>query len=240
MKNEELLNFNHLFFMLRDFPMEEYGFFLWRFVVFALSLHRKQEVKLLNIIDMKRFHTLMTMVAIAMLSFTVTSCDEDEAIAYTLEGTWKGDVHVRSSWDNHYYYATYSYVYFDRDPYTYSSGTGSWVDYYSDAPYDYIANHIEWTVRNRAIIVYFVEDDYKATIYDYSLSEHYFDGYIYTYDNKKVSFHLTKIASPNWSNYRYGTYWNDYYYAKKNDFVEETRASAKTMEKPRREFALKE
>ena len=45
MKNEELLNFNHLFFMLRDFPMEEYGFFLWRFVVFALSLHRKQEVK---------------------------------------------------------------------------------------------------------------------------------------------------------------------------------------------------
>ena len=39
MKNEELLNFNHLFFMLRDFPMEEYGFFLWRFVVFALSLH---------------------------------------------------------------------------------------------------------------------------------------------------------------------------------------------------------
>ena len=30
---------------------------------------------------MKRFHTLMTMVAIAMLSFTVTSCETDEDIA---------------------------------------------------------------------------------------------------------------------------------------------------------------
>ena len=45
MQNEELLNFNHLFSMLRDFPIEEYGFFLWHFDVFALSLQRKQEVK---------------------------------------------------------------------------------------------------------------------------------------------------------------------------------------------------
>ena len=46
--NKELLNFNHLYLALRDFPTEEYGFFLWRFGVFALSLHRKQEVKPFN------------------------------------------------------------------------------------------------------------------------------------------------------------------------------------------------
>ena len=47
--NKELLNFNHLYLALRDFPTEEYGFFLWRFGVFALSLHRKQEVKPFNV-----------------------------------------------------------------------------------------------------------------------------------------------------------------------------------------------
>ena len=104
---------------------------------------------------MKRIHTLLTMVAIAMLSFTFTSCDEDEYIADTLWGTWKGNMYVTSYWNNRYYDASYSEITFDRDPSTYSSGRGYWVDYYSNAPWDYIANHIRWTVRNRNILVYF-------------------------------------------------------------------------------------
>ena len=239
MKNEELLNFNHLFFMLRDFPMEEYGFFLWRFAVFTLSLHRKQEVKLLNIIDMKRFHTLMTMVAIAMLSFTVTSCETDEDIADTLWGTWEGNMYVTSYWNNRYYDASYSEITFDRDPSTYSSGRGYWVDYYSNAPWDYIANHIRWNVRGGNIRVYFVEDDYEAEIYDYRLSYNYFDGYIYTYDDKEVEFHLTKTDSPDWGRYNYGwDYWRGRY-AKQNVF-EGTRASFTDVEKPQRMFRVRE
>ena len=42
---------------------------------------------------MKRFHTLMTMVAIAMLSFSVMSCEtDDDDIAYSLQGTWRGTI----------------------------------------------------------------------------------------------------------------------------------------------------
>ena len=181
------------------------------------------------------------MVAIAALSFTFTSCDDDKEIADTLWGTWEGDIHVTSYWNNRYYDASYSYIYFNRDPYTYSSGTGYWVDYYSNAPWDYIANHITWTVKYGDIKVYFEEDDYEVTIYDYTLSDRYFDGYIYTYDNKEVRFRLTKTSTPNWGNYHYGwRYWGDYYYGKQNGIVEETRATPSYVERPKRVFRLRE
>ncbi len=189
---------------------------------------------------MKRIHTLLTMVAIAMLSFTFTSCDEDEYIADTLWGTWKGNMYVTSYWNNRYYDANYSEISFDKDPGTYSSGTGYWVDYYSNAPWDYLANHIRWTVRNSSIWVYFIEDDYEVEIFDYELSYNYFDGYIYTSNNKEVEFHLTKTSSPNWNRYHYGwDYWYDSYYAKENSF-EPTRASSADIEKPKRMFRVKE
>lgn len=189
--------------------------------------------------DMKRIHTLLTMVAIAMLSFTFTSCDEDEYIADTLWGTWKGNMYVTSYWNNRYYDANYSEISFDKDPDRYSSGTGYWVDYYSNAPWDYLANHIRWTVRNSSIWVYFIEDDYEVEIFDYELSYNYFDGYIYTSNNKEVEFHLTKTSSPNWNRYHYGwDYWNGYY-AKESSF-EPTRASSADIEKPKRMFRVKE
>ncbi len=190
---------------------------------------------------MKRFHTLLTMVAIAALSFTFTSCDEDEDIAYTLEGTWVGNIYVSHEWDGRYYDASRSYIYFNRDPYRYATGYGYWVDEYSDAPWDHIANNISWKVRNRDIIVYFEEDDYEVTIYDYSLSDNHFVGYIYTYDHKKVRFELVKTSSPNWNSYHYGwEYWDDYYYGKQNGFVDETRATPNSVERPKRLFRMRE
>ena len=156
----------------------------------------------------------MTMVAIAMLSFTFTSCDEDEYIADTLWGTWEGNIYVGHEWSGRYYDASRSSIYFDRT--NRRSGTGYWVDYYSNAPWgEYIANHITWTVANGDIRIYFEEDDYEVIIYDYELSDSYFDGYIYTYDRKRVHFRLNKTSSPNWNRYHYGwDYWYDDYYAK--------------------------
>ena len=188
---------------------------------------------------MKRLHTLLTMVAIAALSFTFTSCDEDEYIADTLWGTWEGDIYVGHEWSGRYYDASRSSIYFERT--NRRSGYGYWVDYYSDAPWDYIANHISWEVVNRDIRVYFEEDDYEVTIYDYELNDYYFDGYIYTYDRKRVHFRLNKISSRNWNNYHYGwEYWDDYYWGKQNGIVEETRATPNSVEKPKRMFRVKE
>lgn len=43
---------------------------------------------------MKKFTTLLTMAFIALMSISFTSCDDDSDIAYTLDGTWKGNMLV--------------------------------------------------------------------------------------------------------------------------------------------------
>ena len=90
-----------------------------------------------------------------LISVSFTSCD-DEEIAKTLEGTWKGDMYVTSEWERKYYEAIYTEITFLKDPYAFSSGTGYWVDYYSDAPWDYVANHIDWRVDLGDIHVKFI------------------------------------------------------------------------------------
>ena len=46
---------------------------------------------------MKRIAAFMTMTLITVLALTLTSCDEDSEIAYTLEGTWEGNMYVSST-----------------------------------------------------------------------------------------------------------------------------------------------
>ena len=123
---------------------------------------------------MKKWIYNIAWVMMAFVSLTLTSCDDDVEIARTLEGTWEGDMYTSAYWNGRYYDASYSQVCFLRDPYTYSSGTGYWVDYYDNAywgSYNYVTSHIEFTVRNRVINIYFVEDHETVSIYDYSLSQ---------------------------------------------------------------------
>jgi hypothetical protein len=134
--------------------------------------------------------------------FTMTSCD-DQRIANTLEGTWSGNMYISSYYDGRVYDATYSEVTFLKDPYAYSSGAGYWVDYYSDAPWDYIANHIEWTVDYGTIKVYFVEERTTIMIRDYHLDNAYFYGTIND-NGRPVDFRLEHVSGRNWSSYRWG------------------------------------
>lgn len=160
---------------------------------------------------MKKISTFLTMAFMALMSITIVSCDEDDAIAYTLEGTWEGRMYTSSWYDDVEYEVLYSEIDFVRDPYRYSSGRGYWIDYYRRGPWgrDYVANHIEWQVVNGAIQVYFIEDDAFVSIHDYSLDDNYFTGVIYYGDNR-TSFRLRHTSSPNWNDYYYG--WD--YYAK--------------------------
>ena len=176
----------------------------------------------------------MTMIAIAMLSFTVTSCDEDEYIADTLWGTWEGDMYVSSYWNNRYYDSSYTVISFNRTGKY--SGTGYWVDYYDNSPWEneYIATHIRWTVSGGNINIHFIEDNYDVDIYNFRLTKDYFEGNIITYDNQRVDFYLTPspISSPDWSRYNWGS---DYH----RRF---TRGSVDSLnvEKPQRVFRIKE
>ncbi|MBR6275482.1 MAG: hepatitis A virus cellular receptor 1 [Prevotella sp.] len=161
---------------------------------------------------MKKIHTLMMTALMAVMTISLTACDEDVLIAETLEGTWAGTMYVYTSYHDTRYYATSTEITFEGDPFRWTRGTGYWVDYYSNAPWDYVANHIEWKVNNRNIEVYFVEDRTTMVIRDYHLNDNSFTGYIADGEND-VEFRLRHISSPNWNRYDRWGYdgWNGYW-----------------------------
>lgn len=148
---------------------------------------------------MKKLYTLMMMAMMGMMAVSLTSC-EDEYIADTLEGTWKGNMYITSEWNGRYYDATATEITFLKDPRTYSSGSGYWVDYYSGAPWDYVANNINWEVYNGNIRVYFVEEGTSFVIRDYHLTSSRFWGYINDGGND-VEFELYCVNRPNYNSY---------------------------------------
>lgn len=172
---------------------------------------------------MKKWIYNIAWVMMAFVSLTLTSCDDDVEIARTLEGTWEGDMYTSIKFsDGRIYDISYSQICFLSNPYTYTSGDGYWVDYYDNAywgSYNYVTSHIEFTVRNRVINIYFVEDHETVSIYDYSLSDNYFSGYIELYNGDRRQFRLRHVNSPNWGSYSrwgYDDNYDYYYYGNKN------------------------
>lgn len=178
----------------------------------------------------KYIYNILTMAIIAIAAVSFVSC-EDAEIAYTLEGTWRGDMYISTSYGGRSYNSTYTVITFEGDPYTLASGYGKWVDYYSDAPWDYIANHIEWKVNNRVIYIYFVEEKITLSISDYRLNDNRFVGTLYDHGHY-VDFDLVHTSSPNWSSYNrwgYSSWYDDYYYSRTRG---EDASDSTAVEKP--------
>lgn len=180
---------------------------------------------------MKKFTFLSAMIMMMAMAFTFVSCDDDEYIADTLWGVWEGDMHVYHEWSGTYYEVHESVIQFDRDPDSYATGTGYWVDYFSDAPWDYFASHITWSVSNGRIRIYSYEDDTNFYIYDYSLSDNYFRGTIESEYGDPMDFRLRKTAAPNWHDFDYG--WDSWYdYSDPWYSASKTRSGDTIQEKP--------
>ena len=162
---------------------------------------------------MKKIYALLPVIFAVLLSATFMSC-EDEKIANTLEGTWQGNMRIKSSYSGRIYYATRTEVTFLRDVYRYSSGNGYWVDYYSDAPWDYIANHIAWEVDCGDILIHFIEENNDLVISDYRLNNNRFEGTLWG-NNCRVDFTLYHTSSPNWGRYDHWGY--DYFHTRGAD-----------------------
>ena len=177
----------------------------------------------------KYFYNIMAMALLATAAISFSSC-EDAEIARTLEGTWKGNMYISSSYNGRTYNATYTESTFLKDPGAYSSGNGYWVDYYSDAPWDYVANHIDWTVDFGTIKIYFVEEDTYIRIRDYHLNDDRFYGYLED-GNHDVKFELVHTSSPNWSSYNRWGYndWYDYYSRTRSDNQSDTTIAEKPI-----------
>ena len=139
---------------------------------------------------MKKFISIISVIIFAVTPFTFVSCDEDYEIADTLWGVWEGKMYVQSTWNGQTYMSSYSVIQFDRAPNHYDSGTGYWIDYYSGAPWDYFASHIDWIVSNGTIKIYSYEDDSYYYIYDYSLSDNHFSGVIDSEYGDPMEFYL--------------------------------------------------
>ena len=171
--------------------------------------HKYYLCRKINVRVMKKFKSIFITVMLAAVPFTFVGCDEDYEIADTLWGVWEGNMYIYSQWNGHTYQSTYSVIQFDRAPNHYDSGTGYWVDYYSGAPWDYFASHIQWVVSNGRIQIYSYEDDSYYYIYDYSLSENHFSGIIESQYGDPMEFYLSKTAAPDWNDYEWGWDYSD-------------------------------
>ena len=151
----------------------------------------------------------------ALTATLTTGCtDENEDVAYNLWGTWEGNMYMQSQYNGRVYQSSYSVLAFDKNPYQYASGTGYWIDYYSNAPWDYYSSRIQWRVTgNQEIQIYSENEGRTYYIYNYSMGSYRFTGWIDDGQNDPVYFELRKTSEPDWGDYDWdGYYWDDYYY----------------------------
>lgn len=121
----------------------------------------------------------------------------------SLEGTWRGNMYISTYYQGRTYNATYTEITFVGDPYSLASGKGYWVDYYSNAPWKYVACHIQWTADNSTIYIDFVEDGTRMTISDYHQKENRFYGTLKDNGGAK-DFELYHTTTPDFSSYNWG------------------------------------
>lgn len=141
---------------------------------------------------------VLAMAGLIAAAGILTSC-EDRPISYTLEGTWGGNMYQEYIWDGTVYEPSYTEVTFLRDPYSYSSGDGYWVDYFDSwIPWNNktITNHITWTVSAGRIYLRLVEDDIEFIISDYRLCDDHFKGELIGLDGSIGKFNLYYVSSP--------------------------------------------
>lgn len=194
---------------------------------------------------MKKLYSLLFALSIFMMGAGLFySCEwwtVDDEIVYNLEGTWRGDMYFASYYDGKYYYSNYTTLEFvERD---YNRGEGYWLDEYSNAPWDYVANHFTWEVRGGVIYIRLLEDNYYVEIRDFDIDRRRFSGYVY-YEGEERHFDLYHVASPNWNSYDYGWdydygYGPGYYYSPrrmKSDDADSLKAEApvELKERPKR------
>ncbi len=155
---------------------------------------------------MKKFTSILTMVLLAALPMVFTSCEEDDDdIAYRLDGVWYGTV------ASDYFYGRYGYetqyndvmLEFFSDPYEYASGLGREVDYgYGGYISDVV--RFRYTVRNGVIYMDY-SDGTSVAIHNYRLYSNEVVGEFHDYDTGAylASFELYRDGYDWEGRYRY-------------------------------------
>lgn len=135
--------------------------------------------------NMKKLTSFLAFAMIAIMSFTFVSCDEDQEIAFELDGTWEGVVY-----DNYGKRFDVDFR-FRQDGFS-RHGKGYEYDYGAYHPYIYF----EWSVENGNIFLDY-EDNTHVVISDYRLGRGYLDGRLQQTRNgwRVGDIHLTKVSN---------------------------------------------
>ncbi|MBR1840368.1 MAG: hypothetical protein IJ782_07290 [Prevotella sp.] len=163
---------------------------------------------------MKKFYNFMALALVAMLTLTLTSCNDDGYIADTLDGIWEGEVSQNYSW-RWTNYSRYQYVdmEFITDPYKYAQGYGYEYDYYSDG-YERVRFHFE--VRNEVIYIDYADGVHVCIPkHNYTLTRNRFSGEFRDYYTGE---YLGSFSFVKYTDYRYNRVY--YPYSKEIDFEE--------------------
>lgn len=158
---------------------------------------------------------MMTLIAIFTMGI-FTSCEEDNKIAFRLDGEWRGDFGMNYTIERNGRLYTFdsfdTYLVFYNDGVMYSThGWGKQVDYYDYGPYAYQYYRFYWRIRDGKIYLdYPYDPELNTVIYDYRISFGHFTGW---FDNSDVRFDLRKLddTSYDWEYYR-----GDYIYGYNN------------------------
>ncbi len=159
---------------------------------------------------MKTMKNWMMMLIMIMTASAMTSCDEDQKLAFKLDGEWRGDFGMNYTIDyrgRQYTFDSYdTYLVFYNDGIVASHGWGKQVDYYDYGPYEYQYYRFNWRIRDGIIhITYPHNPELEVTIYDYRMSYSHFTGW---FGNSDISFDLRKLTG----DYDWDYYCNDYSY----------------------------
>lgn len=152
---------------------------------------------------MKKLNTYTKLLLMALIAMTtMTSCDEDAALAYDLEGVWQGTI------TGNYYYDRYRVQSNDYDTEIMfrqisweTGGTGYEIDRrYGSRSYS--KTYFDWKVRNGKIYIEY-DDGYRVIVRDFETyrmgGRMRFRGYFDNYDTgeQMAAFSLIKVEDPN-------------------------------------------
>jgi len=137
----------------------------------------------------------------------MTSCNDDQWTGLQLEGSWQGKMF--SNGGN----TSITTFKFTSDPFRTTKGSGYWVDVYSHL--NYIADRINWKVKDDVIYIYSMRERFEYTIKDYTIRNDHFVGYISDGKNESY-FEMVKVDDSWMDEYNWDTG-----YSKKNPITEE-------------------
>ena len=161
---------------------------------------------------MRKITTYSLLLMLSMVFLTSCDNNEDHYIAEQLIGRdWQGYLGA-------YYYDRWSLSgsefwtvmrFTSHDSYA-TSGRGYEVDYRTNSwREDYAYCTFKWFIVDGEITLIYDDNVWKPIyIYNYRLSDEYFDGYIDDGSRRDIRFQLDNVDFAYWDSYRRGTYWN--------------------------------